>query len=223
MFDGWINGLYQSREDFLADRWLLERSNIFDAAAYRAAVGVFCQIDAAGHYLREGWRQGLEPAPWFEGSFLYPYFRSAGFNGPPAITYLTLRAHGAEIYPTRVAAQRVAAVIRASGLFDAAGYAAQGDELEGLDPVLHYVIVGENIGLAPSAKFDPASYSERYPDVAGVPVNQLVHFATFGRREHRRPVSAVSELPFDLSRLIPERPTILLVIHQASRTGAPIL
>jgi glycosyltransferase involved in cell wall biosynthesis len=166
---------------------------------------------------------GIIPGPRLEGAFLQPYFSSAGFSGPPAITYLTLRDAGWPVYATRAEAEEIAETIRADNLFDAAGYTARAGNIGTLDPALHYVIVGERMGIAPSDGFDPAYYGDRYAeDLSGVG-NRLHHFLTQGRADGRRPLPAAASLTFDRSRLDPKLDTVLLVAHEASRTGAPIL
>jgi hypothetical protein len=78
------------------------------------------------------------------------------------------------------------AVIVASGLFDPDYYPGIKDaEASGMDPLAHYLTVGENVGLAPSAAFDPAYYGRRYPDIAASGYGLLRHYAEFGRAEGR--------------------------------------
>src|SRR5437764_6719272 len=85
---------YESREALFADRQLLELSDIFDSDAYRALARLPPDVNAAEHYLLEGWRRGLEPGPNFNGHSLYKYYCSVGFSGPPALSYLMLRTGG---------------------------------------------------------------------------------------------------------------------------------
>jgi glycosyltransferase involved in cell wall biosynthesis len=213
---------YGSREDFLLDCGLLASTDFFDAEAYSIRAGLQTSADAAEHYLVTGWRNGIEPGPNFEGSFLLPYFHFAGFPGPPAITYLILRSAGWPVYRTRAQAEAVASIIRSSDLFDADAYAARlGDA--SLDPALHYVLVGERMYFAPSSSFDPEYYGERHSDITQAGISYLLHYIRHGKFEGRRPVSVASQLTFDRSRLDPKRETVLIVSHQASRTGAPIL
>ena len=152
-------------EELAANRRLLEASGLIDEHAYRAAARIDAKTNAAEHYLTVGWRVGIEPGPQFEGAFLAPYYRSIGFAGPPAITFLRLREHDWPVYAMRHQAEAVARLIRNSGWFDEIGYAAAAGDLTDLDPVLHYVLVGERAGIAPSDEFDPVYYGERYPDV----------------------------------------------------------
>jgi glycosyltransferase involved in cell wall biosynthesis len=204
------------------ERTLLFTSALFDEPAYRTAAQLPPAVDAGDHYLKTGWRQGLEPGPRFEGTFLYPFFNAAGWAGPPLITYLVLQSAGCPVYATRQQAEHDAQHLRTSGLFDAVGYAARA-RVGALDPALHYLIVGESMGYAPSGRFDPQYYGDRYPDIKKAGVNRLVHYLLYGRFEGRRSVSVATRLTFDRSRLDPARQTVLLVSHAASRTGAPIL
>jgi glycosyltransferase involved in cell wall biosynthesis len=164
----------------------------------------------------------LPPGEAVEVAFLEPYYRSAGLSGEPAAIYEELRRDGWPAYPTYAAAEGVAGVLRASGLFDARAYAARLDDAT-LDPALHYVVVGERMGWMPSDQFDPSYYAERHADVARAGTNLLAHYVLWGRGEGRRALSAAARLRFDQSRIDPARETILLITHQASRTGAPIV
>src|SRR6266540_4714710 len=148
MLDRQAEEHYRSRDDLLVDCELLQGSGLFDACSYRAATGIPAEVNAAEHYLLVGWRNGVEPGPDFEGGFLYPYFRSVGFNAPAAITYFMLREAGWPVYATRAQAESVSALIRANRLFDADGYAAQLGYADQLDPALHYVIVGEQLDFS---------------------------------------------------------------------------
>jgi glycosyltransferase involved in cell wall biosynthesis len=158
-----------------------------------------------------------------DGPALQPYYRSAGFDGPPALTFLTLQAAGWTVYPTCTAADEATRIVASTPLFDAAAYAARAGGLKGLDPALHYVLVGEQLGIPPSDDFDPAYYGARYPDVAAARMNRLVHYVVAGKREGRRPVSVAHTLRLDTERIDSALETVLLFAHEASRTGAPIL
>jgi glycosyltransferase involved in cell wall biosynthesis len=214
---------YTSRDDIEADCKVLRDSGLFDNNSYRAAARIAPEADAIEHYLIEGWRSGLEPNPGFEGASLHPYYSSVGYAGPPAITHLRLRAAGAPAYATLKDAEAWAAAVRGSELFDTARYAASHDQIYDLDPALHYVIVGEQMGSSPSDAFDPKYYYDRNPDIARSAISALGHYILLGKHEGRRPISIAQKLTLDCSRLDHGRKTILIVNHEASRTGAPIL
>src|SRR5215510_4219178 len=172
MLDIGMDRTSPSEQGIEVDCRLLEESGLLDVPSYCVAAGLETGADAARHYLLHGWCANLEPNRKFEGSFLYPYYRSVGLDGPPALTFLLLRAAGWPVYATRAEAQQTATAIGASVLFDAAGYTARAGGLRDLDPALHYVLVGEEMGLAPSPNFDPDYYRERNPDVAAAATNR---------------------------------------------------
>jgi glycosyltransferase involved in cell wall biosynthesis len=205
------------------DCWLLEQTGMIEPAYYREAAGIDTSVDVAEHYLREGWRRGLDPNPRFEGRFLYPFYRSFGLHGPPAVSYVRLAALGRRPCPSYRDAVRQAARIWPSEFFDPVHYSAQCKSIGELDPALHYVIIGEGHGLTPSERFDPAFYADMYPDAAITGVNLLAHYLDHGRAEGRRPVSLAGKLTLGTERLDPDRETVLLIVHQATRTGAPVL
>lgn len=130
-------------------------------------------------------------------------------------------ASGAAVDPE---ALRVADIIRHSELFDADAYMQKcGGSAQGADPALHYVLYGEERGYAPSAGFDPVYYGERYPDIAAWGGNRLAHFLERGRAEQRFGLPFTDAVSLPNENLDPARPTVLVLLHEASRTGAPIL
>ena len=54
-------------------------------------------------------------------------------------------------------------------------------------------------------------------------MNSLGHYVVHGRLEGRRPISVSQTLSFNQQRLNGQRDTILLIVHDGSRTGAPII
>jgi len=71
--------------------------------------------------------------------------------------------------------------------------------------------------------FDRDLYLDLYPDVAAAGVDPHLHYVQHGRAEGR--IGAISELEVlgSFSSFAPSRETILIVSHEGSRTGAPIL
>lgn len=88
----------------------------------------------------------------------------------------------------------------------------------------HYLLVGEDRGLRPSTTFDPACYIEANPDLIALPYPKLVHFIQHGVKEGR-PASANLEGNLIRGRLevASGKHTVVVVVHEMSRTGAPIL
>ncbi len=72
--------------------------------------------------------------------------------------------------------------------FDADWYLSQNPGLErGVDPLTHYLKVGEAAGFAPNWRFDPVWYRSQYPDVAASGLGALRHFVKVGLEEGRAP------------------------------------
>lgn len=76
--------------------------------------------------------------------------------------------------------------------------------------------------------FDPDFYVQMNPDVAATGVDPLLHWVARGRKEAR--LSSTKQMPVAKDVWQPGglatqagKPTVLLVSHEASRTGAPIL
>jgi glycosyltransferase involved in cell wall biosynthesis len=180
-------------------------------------------VDPFSNYVFPEPAADIDPELKAQAAWLRPFFVSVGLNDEPAATFLALQAAGYPAYATRSDAERTAQVVRASGLFDEKYYRSNVGDIGDLDPALHYVIVGERMGFAPSERFDPAYYYERHPDLRRSFKSLLVHHATSGTREGRRATSIAAGLTFDRRRIDPQRETVLVVVHEASRTGAPIL
>ncbi len=117
-------------------------------------------------------------------------------------------------------------LIRKSGYFDDKFYAlADEARSKHIDPISHYVTEGEKRGFAPSEQFDPVFYKDAYPDVAAYSfVNALHHYLSYGKAEGGRlPLPIADQLILPKGRLDPKKSALVIVCHEASRTGAPIL
>ena len=194
---------------------------MFDETHYAEQTGLEPGTDLLAHYLDVGWRWGLSPRPGFDGAFLSPYYAASGWSGPPLLTHMELSILGGNLPYVRDVAEHLAGLIRASGLLDVDAYARRLSPE--IDPCVHYVVVGEALGWRPSTAFDPAFYLERYPDIAAAGGNALAHYVVDGRREQRSPRAVAEELAFPPIDARDDRRAVLLLVHEASRTGAPLL
>ncbi|WP_267389674.1 rhamnan synthesis F family protein [Sphingomonas sp. GC_Shp_3] len=117
-----------------------------------------------------------------------------------------------------------ARVIAKSTLFDAVNYADQVPEGKHIaDPAAHYLLLGERAGLKPSRNFDPTVYEEFNADVAASNHNRLFHYETWGRQEGRSYRDWLPHHAMPPLLATGDRPTVLLLLHEATYTGAPIL
>lgn len=114
--------------------------------------------------------------------------------------------------------------LKISADFDAKGYRfLEEAHAASLSPVEHYVKFGEKAGACPNSAFDPVYYASRYPDIAKAGVNLFWHYLSFGRQEGRVGAAREIKIELEVSRLRDDLDTVFLVLHEASRTGAPIL
>ncbi|TWH25488.1 Lipopolysaccharide biosynthesis protein [Aminobacter sp. J15] len=112
--------------------------------------------------------------------------------------------------------------IRASGLFDEAFYALNGEaRTAGIDPLLHYLTVGEDRRVAPSSGFDPDYYARRHPDVAASGYGLLKHYVLFGHHENRSPLPPARRL--NIPSIAEGRPRALLLLEDAERRDPVVL
>lgn len=113
--------------------------------------------------------------------------------------------------------------IRATGRFEENFYPGlQEAHQSGLDPIRHYLSFGEVRDYAPAHDFEPHYYRERHPDVAAAGVNCFLHYLQYGIDQHRQSLPTDTRITFPQEKLTC-RGRVLLMVHDASRTGAPIL
>ena len=79
--------------------------------------------------------------------------------------------------------------IAASGLFDAAWYGERYPDVAeiSMDPAMHYLLIGADLGYDPSTRFDTGAYLKANPDVAKIGANPLLHYLRHGSSEGRAP------------------------------------
>src|SRR5208337_4203333 len=78
-------------------------------------------------------------------------------------------------------------VIAESPLFDSEWYLRRNPDvaINGVNPVLHYLLYGAREGRAPGPLFDGSAYLKANPDVASAELNPLLHYIFKGRSENR--------------------------------------
>lgn len=77
-------------------------------------------------------------------------------------------------------------ILQKSALFDPNFYRSR--YMEGLptvDPMAHYVGVGQRLGYWPNEFFDPVAYLVAYPDIIDSGIDPIIHYAYFGASEGR--------------------------------------
>jgi len=129
------------------------------------------------------------PFPEFPGDLIRRCFIGSGFGEEAELAWVK-RVIGASHIPTNgIALLAAAARVRKSGLFDASFYQDKAGISSGhVDPAVHYVLVGDALGVPPSPLFDPAYYGDRNADVVAAGANRLLHYVSYGHNERRHPL-----------------------------------
>ncbi|SDP58441.1 rhamnan synthesis F family protein [Desulforhopalus singaporensis] len=109
----------------------------------------------------------------------------------------------------------------------------------GLNPLVHYIIAGEREGRRTEdsasdttthkqisvsdrqQNFDPEFYQKAYSDVGGS--DPYYHYLHYGKKEGRLANAAQQHACVGVDKLAKNRKTVIVVTHDASRTGGPML
>ncbi|OYY73986.1 MAG: hypothetical protein B7Y40_06945 [Gammaproteobacteria bacterium 28-57-27] len=92
------------------------------------------------------------------------------------------------------------------------------------DPIGHYLKNWKSVHAVFSGFFDSELYLEMYPDIAEHGVNPLVHFVQYGNGEGRIAWMSLDKCATaGLQVYQPDLPTLLVVTHETSATGAPVV
>lgn len=93
-----------------------------------------------------------------------------------------------------------------------------------VDEVVHYCTEGFAVGADPSADFRSAYYLRKYHDILDAQITPLGHYTRHGQSEGRLcALPDEFEIADGVRSFDPSLPTVLIVSHEASRTGAPIV
>jgi glycosyltransferase involved in cell wall biosynthesis len=174
------------------------------------------------HFLRVGARKKRDPNPWFDTSFYLDADRRLRASGEnPLVHFLRIGAEEG----------------RATGPdFDTASYGEAHPDVaaSGVNPLTHFILVGKAEGRPHQTqhpthdrrelpdRFDSAAYLELNPDLKGSGIDPVGHYLKHGRPERRAYCYPRIELENN-SHFRADRDSVLVVSHDGSRTGAPII
>jgi glycosyltransferase involved in cell wall biosynthesis len=182
-------------------------------------------LRAEEHYLAMGWRKGFAPNRiGFDSTFYMACYEDARLSSSPPYLHF-LKQKGKRITKKNEIKDFVAGISSPDG-FDAKYYRTQ--LIEPLNPdipeALHYLLEGERKGLDPREDFCSAYYSEKYTDLRTYGTSLFVHYIKHGKNEGRvAKFHAEQFITAGGAEFNPSNPTVIVVCHEASRTGAPIL
>jgi hypothetical protein len=155
---------------------IIRASNLFDAAFYAAQLPLRASVgDLVEHYVGQGWRQGLDPGPYFHTRFYLQSYPDVAADGRCPLAHY-IRTGARELRSPHP-------------LFDAAWYADLHNEVRasGLAPLEHYRREGARQLFDPHPMFSVRFYLDRHDDLAGSQDRAFDHFLTAGGPEGRTP------------------------------------
>lgn len=181
-------------------------------------ISYLSDVELAEHYLTEGERKGLSPSGFFDPVFYREM--NPDLAGTPELLRHYLAFGRDEKRPASLATQLLDADL---------------DELaiqEGLVPVpsvrpsdpqyIHAFAKSLTAMDSDVRYFSNEFYFARHPDVIGS--EPIVHFLRYGRHEGRvTNVSLMKNVFVDTGRIDPNLPFVIIGVHEASKTGAPIV
>ena len=180
------------------------------------------RLDTVEAHLAYNWRYGKRLLPQFDDIF---YFKLYGYNRdlemPPLIHYL--RMGGSSNYFVNESELNVhREAIRPE--FDEQFYESQGRLNEIISPLDEYCSIGWKLGRDPQRGFSSKFYLDMYEDIRSLQISPFYHFLTSGRKEGRLPRPMFENMVRSGRRSVDlEKKTVIVALHEASRTGAPLL
>lgn len=180
-----VIGTLTQRVRFALDYRIVSASGLFDSDWYVKGEPSISREYAIWHYLQHGWREGRSPSAKFDSKwYLGTYEDVAARDIDPLVHFLRHglregRQYRAVRQSTVVDSDEYIAICNSS-LFDHGWYLAQNPDVEGSDPVEHYLLHGAREGRAASERFDTQWYLARHSDVFISGRNPLVFHERFG-------------------------------------------
>lgn len=214
---------YTSRDLLAVHAKIVLDSGLFDHDYYLEQVGSNCEsvLNSIEHYLCCGWSCGMRANRDFDDEFYFSFHEDVRDSGlVPFIHYIK---HGRKEWrlTNKHTFKHIYDTI--SPVFDRKYYRRTCPSLPSdADPVEHYLSVGIRRGLQPTMDFSPEYYWRRYPDIRSI--EPFSHYLRFGQKEGRLPRPHFASLVRPGQRAHNwSRETLLLVSHDGSRTGAPLV
>ncbi|CAN5287330.1 hypothetical protein BH10PSE4_BH10PSE4_08640 [soil metagenome] len=166
----------------------------------------------------------LKPSEDFDPKFFSKYYGRSLALGENAFTFYCKNEAEDWCLPNLSKVMEIVDDVKTSPLLDESFIQSQLPIGLDVDPRAYFFTEGQRAMLNPSSGFTPRAYCAEYPDIALGRVCALRHYIHHGAAEGR------SGFGLDAVRVSPGRktrradlPTILVVCHEASRTGAPLV
>jgi len=174
------------------------------------------EIDPLLHFLYWGWKEHRDPSPKFSTSYYLESNPDIAQSGQNPFVHWVLhgRAEGRPGCPENQALDETPAcnvvpntadvdwqscpkedIEAISEFFDESYYIKKYPEVYkmGVDPKVHYLLIGWKQGYDPTPDFSTKYYLSRYPDVRKSGMNPFLHYCKFGKNEKREAISYIQK------------------------------
>ncbi len=201
----------------------VRESGCFDSAWYRKTFGIGSR--AIEHYLLRESHARTAPNPTFDRRFFAAYY----FHTIPVgeVPFVTFCRHSKRRWcrDHLGAFEAQARTLADDPAFNDDYFREACGDLDGeIDAAAYYLTEGFRRHLSTSKRFNTRAYLSYYPDIVNADLNPLLHFVEYGRAEGR--LSFGEEHVRRVRGAVPMRParsTVLVVSHEGSLSGAPIV
>lgn len=222
---GKLAGLFRTRRCAAKAIEIVRNCGLFDAETYLDALNRPLMLpDPIADYIMYGHLEGIEPIRGISCKFVKQAYTPlfGAIVDCPVLFYLIHRKKSSWMFPTFEQLEKVAADVRLAPNFDEEYYREMAKISYDEDAARHFCIVGCLDRISPSDKFSVDYYLSSYSDIDQAPVNPLLHYTEHGMQEGRIPKREMEHETGNRG-YNSNLPTIILVSHEASRTGAPIV
>jgi glycosyltransferase involved in cell wall biosynthesis len=215
----------RNNSGFNNDMSLVASSDLFNPDWYLATCSdvALSGVNPISHYLHYGWLEDRDPSPDFSNTWYlenYPAVKQAGMN--PLVHYLRYgRYEGYLPHPSQATKNSSSVTPALDGTV--LGLESADSGLEGSDSDLEVSTPTLELSVPGTESFDPVWYLQANPDVASTGLNPYLHYRDFGKAEGRSGVPPVLIMQAGGVQFDPAKETVLVVSHEASLTGAPVL
>lgn len=162
---------------------------LFDTRYYeaQAAINAGDTDDLVSHYLRYGWRKGLNPSATFRAARYLNSTSGLRDSGKNPFAHYLFEKVGEAALTGAFAGLSTGEVEKLRAHFDANWYFHCYPDVEvcGDDPFIHYMVSGWRGLRDPSPRFSTSSYLERYLDIRDCGINPFQHWVFHGLAEGR--------------------------------------
>jgi hypothetical protein len=208
------------------DARAVKESGEFDEALYRRARGgITKHPDVVLDYLLYGAAEGARPNKAYDEGFVRAYYGALRQGSHNLFAFTCRYRERPWCHQNRATLSEVMATVGKSDAFDASFYRTSylSDRPE-LDELVHYCTEGYMLGYDPSPSFSTDHYFRNYTDISSLQVNPLFHYERHGKREGRKSSASLTiSVESGAREASPDKPNVLIVCHEASLTGAPVV